>query len=278
MLQRPRTAIVGAAACVAGLLATGILSHAVAAGRERDAAALAAFAKLRDTKLDPLLAAIVHLADPVPYGLFCAAILVVALVRERPRMALAMAAVLVVAPLTSEILKHLTAQARAHSEYVAEHIANASWPSGHATGAMALALCAVIVAPAALRPLVALAGGLVAIGVGYAVVALVWHFPSDTIGGFLVAAAWALLAVAVLRQRPDAASVRDAEDRQPRDWGAALVIGLFAGGAALAVASVRLRPLTDRLAEHASFLAAAGAIAALGAVLSAALVRSARSS
>jgi membrane-associated phospholipid phosphatase len=63
---------------------------------------------------------------------------------------------------------------------------------------MCLALCAVLVAPARLRPLVATLGVIYALSVGYAVVALVWHFPSDVVGGFLVAAGWTLVAVAGL--------------------------------------------------------------------------------
>ena len=54
---------------------------------------------------------------------------------------------------------------------------------------MALALCAVLAVPARWRPAAATAGGLFALGVAYAILALGWHFPSDVIGGYLVAGA-----------------------------------------------------------------------------------------
>jgi hypothetical protein len=57
----------------------------------------------------------------------------------------------------------------------------------------------VLVAPAAMRAATALAGGAFAVAVGYAVLVLKWHFPSDVIGGFLVAGTWAALALAGLR-------------------------------------------------------------------------------
>ena len=63
----------------------------------------------------------------------------------------------------------------------------ASWPSGHATAAMSFALCAVLAAPARLRPLVAAVGAAFAVAVCYSFLALAWHYPSDVLGGFLVA-------------------------------------------------------------------------------------------
>ena len=65
---------------------------------------------------------------------------------------------------------------------------------------MTLALCAVLVAPPALRAATAVLGGAFAVGVGYAVLVLGWHYPSDVLGGFLVAGLWTSLAVAVLHR------------------------------------------------------------------------------
>ncbi len=76
----------------------------------------------------------------------------VALARERPRVALAVVLVMALAPLSSETLKPLLAHP--HVQIGTLHIDAASWPSGHSTAALALALCAVLVAPARLRPLV----------------------------------------------------------------------------------------------------------------------------
>ena len=64
------------------------------------------------------------------------------------------AVVLLCANETTELLKPLLAGA-ARSRPVRRSLYNATWPSGHATAAMSLALCSVIAAPARWRPVVA---------------------------------------------------------------------------------------------------------------------------
>ena len=76
----------------------------------------------------------------------------------------------------------------------------ASWPSGHGTAAMTLALCAVLVSPPAWRAGVALVGLACTVALAYATLALTWHYPSDVLAGFLVAGLWVALAIAVLRR------------------------------------------------------------------------------
>jgi membrane-associated phospholipid phosphatase len=264
--------------CLVGLVTTGVLSHVLPAAQARDTASLDGFASLQRTGIDGLLNRIAHLADTTPYLLLSLTVAAVALGRGRPRLATAVLLVLIVAPVTSEILKHLTATPRIQSLIRANEVGLGSWPSGHATGAMALALCAVLVVPQRMRTAVAIAGGLFAIAVGYAVVALVWHFPSDTVGGFLVAAMWALLGVAAVRRWPDPASGRPEPERRPDAAlrGSGLVVGAFATLAALAIASTRPGAIVERLAEYPSFAAAAAGIAALAAVLATVFVRSAR--
>ena len=118
--------------------------------------------------------------------------------------------------LTTQVLKQITAQPRALDWLGANQVGDASWPSGHATAAMTLALCAILVSPARLRPAAALLGGAFTVAVSYSILALSWHFPSDVVGAYLVAATWTLVAVAALeavgarrsgaRAEPDRAS------------------------------------------------------------------------
>ena len=140
---------------------------------------------------------LLHLLDPLQFVLWGVALVAVALARERPRVALAVAAVMALAPLTSETLKPLLAHPHVHVGTV--HIGAASWPSGHSTAALALVLSAVLVAPPRLRALVASIGAVYAVAVGCALLILAWHMPSDVLGGYLVAAFWTALAVAALR-------------------------------------------------------------------------------
>ncbi len=112
-------------------------------------------------------------------------------------MALAVALVMGMAPLTAETLKPLLAHP--HARIYGDEITAASWPSGHASAATALAMCAVLVAPRHLRPTVAVLGAIFAAAVGFSLLMLAWHLPSDVVGGYLVGTLWVALAVAGLR-------------------------------------------------------------------------------
>lgn len=275
MLRRPRTALQGALTCLAGLVVTGVLSHLVPAAKVRDSVSLKAFASFDSSSVNGILNGVAHTADPGPYLVVLAGLVAVALARHRPRLALVVLAVLSIAPVTTEVLKQLTAQPRG-GYVILKHVTDASWPSGHSTGAMALALCAVLVAPPRLRPLAGTLGGIYALAVGYSVLALIWHFPSDVVGGFLVAAGWTLVAVAAMRRWPDRAADR-AQPDEAADAG--VVPALAVGGTfvvvALLLAFQRRGALADQLAARPIFAVTAAVIAALAAGLAAVLVRSA---
>jgi membrane-associated phospholipid phosphatase len=63
-----------------------------------------------------------------------------------------------------------------------------TYPSGTVAVVAALAAAVFLVSPRLLRPLSALAGALAVAGVGWAVLALRWHYPTDVIGGVWVGA------------------------------------------------------------------------------------------
>jgi membrane-associated phospholipid phosphatase len=271
---RPRTAALAALACLAGLAATGVLAYMLPAAHAHDAASLDGFVALGSSRRDAVLERVAHLADPGVYALFAVALVAVALARRRPRAAAAVAVVSVAAPTTTEALKHLLAHPRIAEWLGPAQIASASWPSGHATASMTVALCAVAVAPAVLRPLVAVAGGLFAVGVSFAILVLHWHFPSDIVGGYLCAATWTLGALAVLRRWPD----RRREAPRRRTGAAVAPAVALAAAAATAAAAVvldRPRAWAGYLADRPSFAVAAIAIAALAALLAAVLVHAA---
>jgi membrane-associated phospholipid phosphatase len=58
-----------------------------------------------------------------------------------------------------------------------------SYPSGTVAAVAALAVAFTLVMPRLLRPLVALAGAVVTVGVSAAVIVLRWHYPTDALGG-----------------------------------------------------------------------------------------------
>jgi membrane-associated phospholipid phosphatase len=183
--------------CLLALALIWVIAELVPAAHLRDALALRDFTLLSRPHVDGAANFLIHLLEPAIFIVWAAALVCIAIARGRPRVALAAAAVMALAPLTSETLKPLLAHP--HAQVGAVYIGPASWPSGHSTAALALALGALLVAPARLRPLVAAFGAAFAAAVGCSLLILAWHMPSDVLGGYLVAILWAALAVAALR-------------------------------------------------------------------------------
>jgi membrane-associated phospholipid phosphatase len=194
----PAGALGFAGLCLAVLALTWMAANLLPAGQVRDSAALRDFELLSRPHVDFAANALLHLLDPALFVCWGLALVAVAIARGRPRVALAVALVLSLAPLTAEVLKPLLAHP--HMQITgAKYISAASWPSGHSAAALALVLCAVLVAPVHLRPLVAGIGAAYAVAVGCSLLILAWHMPSDVFGGYLVAGLWMALAVAGLR-------------------------------------------------------------------------------
>jgi membrane-associated phospholipid phosphatase len=183
--------------CLLAAALVWALADMVPAAQFKDALALQDFTRLSRPGVDTVANFLLRLLDPREFILWGIALVAVALARERPRVALAVIAVMALAPLTAETLKPLVAHP--HVELGAIQVGAASWPSGHATAARARARYAVLVAPPRLRVSVAVVGGLFALAVGCSLLILAWHMPSDVLGGYLVATFWAALAVAALR-------------------------------------------------------------------------------
>jgi membrane-associated phospholipid phosphatase len=183
--------------CLLALVLIWVVAQLVPAAHLRDAVALRDFTLLSRPHVDAAANFLIHLLEPAVFILWGAALVSVALARGRPRVAVAVAAVMALAPFTAETLKPLLAHP--HAQVGAAHIGPASWPSGHSTAALALVLCAVLVTPMRLRPVVAAVGGVFAVAVGCSLLILAWHMPSDVLGGYVVATLWMALAVAALR-------------------------------------------------------------------------------
>jgi hypothetical protein len=142
---------------------------------------------------------------------------------------------------TTHILKHSLNEPRI-SQWLGPwgQVGNNSWPSGHSTAAMTLALCAVMVSPPTQRALVAVFGGAFAIAVGYATLALTWHYPSDVVAGYLVAGLWVSLAVAVLQRVEHGAP----EPTRPPPWEPLVLLGGIVAVVAAAVVAVEAHAVT----------------------------------
>jgi membrane-associated phospholipid phosphatase len=268
-VRRPtvRAALAGALACFAGLVAVGIGAAWVPAVHAIDASAAAGFVAAAPTGLGILIGRIARLADPGPYLLMGMGLVAVALLRGRVARAAAVAVLLVATGLTTQLLKTSLGHPRA-GEILGLDLG--SWPSGHSTAAMTIALCAVLVAPRALRGAVAAAGAAFAIAVGLGVLVMEWHFVTDVVGGYLVAMTWMLLAVAAVRrlERPAATVAPDAGRR----WGW-VVAAVVAGAAA---AQVHADSVATFALQHTWATASALGLCVMAAALAASLAAALR--
>ena len=228
--RRPALALATTAACALGLAVIGVLALAVDAGHARDAAMLRGFTGLYGSTIDSEIRITARLVDPVPYAVMGMLCIAVALRRRRTSMAVAMAIVLIGTGVTAQILKHTLDQPR-YADWILGDSMQNGWPSGHATAAMTLALCAVMAAAPAWRAVTALlvCGGTVS--VAYATLALTWHYPSDVLAGFAVAGLWVSVALAVLVRR-------DADPRAAPPPLLRFVVAVGGAGALVAAALV----------------------------------------
>lgn len=272
MQRRVQLALVGAAASVGLLFLCWVLAFHVGFAARADVSILNGFVGLGHGRERNVANFIAHLCSPDPYVYLAAVPVVVALLRRRPLVALAVLAVLIGANATTELLKPLMAASRpAPAPATLYPLAQGSWPSGHATAAMSLALCCVLAAPARMRPWVAALGGVFAVAVSYSFLSLAWHYPSDVCGGYLVATAWTLLAIAALSAVSKVSEAEPAGRRSRIPLAAALEPPVAAITAALVlvviVAIAKPHAVVEYVRFHKGFVVGAVVIGALGLAL-----------
>jgi membrane-associated phospholipid phosphatase len=193
-----KTPLVASFACAAALGLLTVLVFGVEAGRHLD---VRLFFKLTEhhpsggTPAD----AIAGLADPLPILGMLAVACAIALLRGRSSDALAALAVVAGANLTTELLKILLSHPRVKAAIGGNPFEPNTFPSGHTTAAASIAIAYAFVVPPLLRGLTLALGAAFALAVGCSVVVIGWHYPSDVLGGFLVAAAWGFAVLAASR-------------------------------------------------------------------------------
>lgn len=260
MLDTPRRLWMAAASCVLALLVLLAVVYTTDRGAAADKRALVGFGELQRPRLAEFADTISRGVNPKPFAVVALILVAIAFIRRYLFLGLAVGAMLLSANATTQILKPLLANPRGTvGEY---SVAAEAFPSGHATAAMSLALAAVMVAPARLRPLVGCVGAAFALAVGFAIVSLDWHFPSDVAGGYLVATAWCFATFAVMR------SVGRARVREGAyAWWPAVVAMVVPLAIVGWLALARLPRITGYAEGHTTFAVVAAATAALVALL-----------
>ena len=272
--------LAGAVWCVVAFFGLLVLAYYVGPTHQVDVAALHGFMAMHHARVESVAKVFAHLCNPAPYAIACVVAIVVAAVARGPRTALAVGVLLAGANSTSQLLKPALAYHRElyHTHWHLYNLPDAAFPSGHATAAMSLSLAALLIVPRAYRPLVATFGALFTISVSFAILILAYHFPSDIVGGYLIATAWGLATFAALTavnaRWPERGAVREAA-RQALPAPSAATIAKAAIAAvviAALVAASRAHQIASFADRHTAATAVASAIAVTAAVLLAAVV------
>ena len=266
MLRGTRTLALTAALCAGALLAEGLIALGAAGAHSLDARTLASFMALRSSHHLSVLASVVANRTPAIVAAVAAALTVTALLQRRRAVALAVGVAIGGSVACAELLKRILAEQRPTPALGLHQMAAASWPSGHATAAMVTLLCALLVATPRLRPAVATAGGAGVLLVGCSMLVLGHHFPSDILGGYLLAGLWMALTLCVLRRRG-----RE-QARVPVGRPAAAVVG-----SALAALAAAAALGTLGVPVGGALLAATATLALVAATLSGAMLAALRS-
>jgi membrane-associated phospholipid phosphatase len=191
-----RRLLFAAGLCAAAAAAVWAAAFHLGPVRTLDVALLGKLLWLGGERGSALSGDVVGFFDPAPYAVLAAAVVGGALAAGRARAALAAVLLLGGSAVTTQLLKQALASQRAFPD--GHYMPAASWPSGHTTAAMALALALVLVSPPRRRPVVAAAGALVVAATASALLVLGSHYPTDIVGGVFVAGGWACLAATLL--------------------------------------------------------------------------------
>ncbi len=303
MADRLKFTLLGALAALGGLVMCALAALRWPAAHWVDTTVLQGFVSLRSSQLHAPASVLVHIADPLPYAVFSTLLVGLALLRGQPRVALVIAVVLPVAAATTELLKQLLATPRLAPALGDGQLSAASFPSGHATASMALALALVLAVAPRMRSAAATLGAGLTVAVSYSLLTLGWHYPSDVLGGYLVACVSTLVAAASLQwaagrwparagrravadalqraraQRADRSAAVDQAASLPRAWEIVRVpttVGIVAGAFATLVAISRPDAALEFVQNHHAVLVGAAVIA--GSALMVALVTAALTS
>jgi membrane-associated phospholipid phosphatase len=215
MPRNVKAPLLAAIACAAAIAPLAVASHSFGPLQRLDLRVLVHLTR-DEGPVYTLAAALVNLGDLAALLVLLAAIGALGWRLGRRREALAAAVVVAGANLTTQLLKVALEHAR-HKAF--EHGIEFPWansfPSGHTTAAASIAVALLLVVPARHRLAALLAGATLTAAVGFSVVILAWHYPSDVLGGLLVVGAWGFAALAYLRFRTDRSRAVSTQARRP---------------------------------------------------------------
>lgn len=219
MTRRVKAPLFAAIVCATAIAPLAALAYSYGPVKARDLHLLTDLE--RETgRVHDLAAALVNLGDLGSLLILGAVIVGIGLWFGRRREVIAALVLIAGANVTTQVLKSVLEHVRyTAAEQGWEMPWANSFPSGHTTAAATLAVALLFVVPARHRLAASVVGFLLTAAVGFSVVVLAWHYPSDVLGALLVVGAWAFAILAVLRFREDReAAVSDASRRPRERW------------------------------------------------------------
>lgn len=192
-----RNAVAGCLACIAGLGLVLVFAYWVGPLERLDRSVLDALSAPTGSFANEAAYAAVKLADPVAFVIAATVAALIGLARGRIWDAVFAVALIAGTGLLDLALQALISHPRyrpipAEGAYPFDN----SYPSGHSAGALAISLAFLAVVPPSWRRPTAAVGALYTLAVSFSLPIVNYHFPSDVLGGWLLAAGWwfALLA------------------------------------------------------------------------------------
>jgi membrane-associated phospholipid phosphatase len=202
-----RHAVAGFLVCVAGFAVVLVCAYWVGPLERLDRSVLDALSVPTDTLVNEVAYAGFRVVNFKPFWVLVGAVTVlIALAQWRVRDALTAAALVAGTAALVLALKALLANPRYQPVPVGSHFhpSKNAFPSGHAAGSLAFSLAFLTVVPPSWRRPTAVAGIVFTLYISFGVLLLNYHYPSDVLGGWLLAAGWwfVLLAVPWLSAEP----------------------------------------------------------------------------
>ncbi len=195
MSTSAKRAAAGLAACAVGFMVVALLAFEAPGIEDLDARMLGRFASLSDSGVGSFAEVVRSVGNPLPYLVLVGLVCAIAVIRQRPRDLGAAMVALVGANLTTQLVKTLVPHSRFHHSLGWDQPGSGSFPSGHMTAATALVITLAMVVPRQHRNAALGVGGAFLAAMALSLVVLEAHYPSDVIGGFLVACGWGCAAV-----------------------------------------------------------------------------------
>jgi membrane-associated phospholipid phosphatase len=211
MARSVKGPLAGWLACTAGLVVVALLAYDVAFAQRVDASVLTRLVVERGSGRESLASFLTFFGDLPTLLVMTALACGIGWARRLPRNAVAALVVVAGANLTTQALKVALSHPRARELLGAEGVEWDGFPSGHVTAAASIAIAFAFVMPRGLLPAVAALGTCFVVAMGWSVLALYWHYPSDVAGGILVAGSWGFAVLASMRFAAAARSHRPAQ-------------------------------------------------------------------